>query len=62
MTIDEFNNTGFGGGMFAIYRGGKYPISAVAFDEALLALDDVVDGGEYPSWVRCENVEIWRKP
>lgn len=57
MTIDEFNDTGFGSGMFAIYKGGKYPISAVDFDEALVALEGVVEGAHL-SWVRCENVEV----
>jgi hypothetical protein len=58
MTIEEFNQTGFGPRMFATYRGGVYPISAVAFDEALLALEGVVEDAEHPSWVRCEHVEI----
>lgn len=58
MTIDEFNNTGFGGGMFAMYKGKKFPIFAVAFDEALIALDGVVQGSEHPHWVRCENIEL----
>lgn len=58
MTIDEFNDTGFGPGMFAIYKDNKYPISAVDFDEALLELKGVVGGADHSSWVRCESVEI----
>jgi len=58
MTRDKFNETGFGPRMFAEYRGGKYPIVAVAFDEGLLALGGVVEGAEEPAWVRCESVEI----
>lgn len=58
MTIQEFNNTGWHGNMFAIYKGKHYPIASCDFEEALIALDGVVAGSDDPSWVRCENVDL----
>ena len=58
MTVDEFNSTEFGCGMFAMYKGGKYPIASCDFDECLIGLDGVVQGSDDPTWVRCENVEL----
>lgn len=58
MTIDQFNNTGWHPGMFAIYKGRRYPIVSCDFDEALIALDGVTQGSDEPTWVRCENVEV----
>lgn len=57
MTIEEFNVTGFGPNMFAEYKGDRYPIAEVAFDEALLGLQGVY-GSRRSTWVRCENVTI----
>ena len=58
MTREKFNETGFGPGMRATYKGGEYPIVAVAFDEGLVALDGVVDGADEYHWARCEGIEI----
>ena len=58
MTINEFNETRFSCGMFAIYEGNRYQIVSVEFDEALIALSGVVSGSDDPYWVRCENVEL----
>ena len=62
MTREDFNNTNFGAGMFALYKTDvrqsdpdKYPISAVNFNEGLLELK--CDDGGY-IWVRCENIDI----
>lgn len=58
MTIDEFNNTKWSGGMFAMYRGQKFPIASCIFDEALVGLDGVTLGSDEPTWVRCESIEL----
>ena len=58
MTTDEFKKTKWGGGMFAKYRGEKYPIAACDFGEELVALDGVTLGSDEPNWVRCENIEL----
>ena len=62
MTIDEFNNTQWHGGMFGIYNGVKYPIASCNFVEALIALDGECEGDDTPSWVRCENVDLYFIP
>lgn len=58
MSIDEFHSTRWGCGMFAIYKGEKYPVAACAFDEALVGLGDEALGTDDPTWVRCENIEL----
>jgi hypothetical protein len=58
MTIDEFNKTAWHPNMFAHYNGYIYPIVSCDFEEALVALDGVVQGTDEPSWVRCENIEL----
>ena len=58
MTIEEFNQTRWGCGMSAKYRGEVYPIVSCDFDEALVALEGVTLGETAPSWVRCENIEL----
>ena len=62
MTREEFNKTGFGGGMVALYKIDKrqskpeeYLVSAVSFNEGLLELNGE-DGDRF--WVRCESIEI----
>ena len=57
MKIEEFNNTGFGSGMKAIYDGDTYSVSSVNFKEALVAIVDLNDFDE-PMWVRCENIDL----
>lgn len=60
MTKQEFNNTSFGNGDTAVYKGKEYPVGAVDFEEQLLGLAYVTEGGdpEERTWVRCENVEF----
>ena len=58
MNIDEFNETNWGSGMFAMYNGEKYPVAACDFEEQLLALSGVTLGTDEPTWVRCENIEL----
>ncbi len=58
MTFEEFNNTNWGAGMFALYQGTKYPIVSCDFEEKLVALEGIVQGSDEPSWVRCENIEL----
>lgn len=58
MSIDEFNKTGFGGGMRCRYMKRIYDIASVNFPEALLALKDNDDEPEDYMWVRCENIEL----
>ena len=58
MTIEEFNNSGFGTGDRALYHGEIYLISALDFEEKLVGLLLHISGGdpEEISWVRCENI------
>jgi len=58
MSIDEFNSTRWGAGMFAVYQGEKYQIAACDFGEALVALSGVTLGTDEPTWVRCESVQV----
>lgn len=58
MSIEEFNSTKWGGGMFAMYHGEKYPIAACDFEEALVALSGVTLGTDELNWVRCENITL----
>ena len=57
MTREEFNKTGFGGGMKASYNGVVYNIISVSFTEGLIELiiPDMVDDG---FWVRCESIDL----
>lgn len=66
MTRDEFNNTGFGPNMYALYKIDErqpdpevYPISAVNFCEGLIELK--CDDGDF-IWVRCESVDLTAWP
>jgi len=60
MTIDEFNNTGFTGNMFARYDNDVWFVMSVDFQEALFGLTP--HKKECPAdewrWCRCENVEL----
>lgn len=59
MTREEFDNTQFTGQMnFKVLKNGNvYELVAVAFGEALIALDDCNDI-DNPTWYRCESVEL----
>ncbi|USD58944.1 hypothetical protein J4N45_10420 [Vibrio sp. SCSIO 43140] len=62
MTRFEFDNTAFGGNMYAVYEGERKFIVSVNFPERLFGLlperpadDDEFDPWEI-QWVRCESV------
>jgi len=59
MTAEEFNNTGWTGGMIAIYKEKEYNIVAVDFEEMIVAIDELDDVDD-PQWKRCENLDIKR--
>lgn len=58
MTFDEFDSTNWQAGMFAIYKGEKYPIAQVDFEERLIGLSGLTLGTDEPTIVRCENVTL----
>jgi len=61
MTIEEFNEQGWSGGMTAKmgkkYNGKTFPIAACDFEEALIGITGLVEGSDEINWVRCESVE-----
>ena len=57
MTIEEFNEVGFSGGMHMVYQGVSYEICAVELEEKLIAFQLEPDSEQY-SWARCENCEV----
>lgn len=57
MTREEFNNTQWGANMRLKNKRGIFDLVAVAFEEALVALDDCNDI-DNPTWYRCESVEL----
>lgn len=60
MTIEEFNNTKFSIHDWAIYKGAKYKIASVDFEEQLIGLlmNNDPENPKEISWVRCENAEL----
>ena len=58
MTIEQFKEQPFISGMLAEYKGEKYEIISVNFDEALIGLVEVGQDIEFINWVRCENCNI----
>lgn len=61
MTLQEFNQTRWGAGMWALYRGQRLRIAQVDFEEALIGMvDERYDSDEDPllQWARCENVTL----
>lgn len=61
MTIEEFNNTGWSGGMTAQYHhdGKNYPVASCDFAEQLVGLKGIVQNEpDEISWVRCENISL----
>lgn len=61
MTAEEFDKTGFTGGMRCLYKGKEYPILSVDFQERLIAInetDQEVTDDMQLDWKRCENVEL----
>jgi hypothetical protein len=57
MTIKEFNTIKFASGMHIIYKGERYEIIAVDFEESLIAIDEKNDP-ENLSWKWCEHCEL----
>jgi hypothetical protein len=56
MTIKEFNETGWSGGMFCLYKGKQHAIGSCDFEEGLVGIvDESIDD---ISWVRCENITL----
>lgn len=57
MTIEEFNKTGFTGGMKANHAAlpdQEFKIISVDFNEKLIC----IDRDDSPDWCRCENITI----
>jgi hypothetical protein len=67
MTLQQFDNTRWGKGMYAQYRGERMLIVQVDFEEALIGmipekrLPYYERGLENTSWARCENVDLMNK-
>jgi len=61
MTKEEFDATGFTGGMRCIYKNKEYPIYSVDFQERLIAINEtnqeVADDMQL-DWKRCENIGL----
>lgn len=58
MTTDQFKTTSWMPRMAALYKGKRYQIASVCFDEALVALDGLTLGTDEPTWVRCESITL----
>ncbi|HLP99170.1 MAG TPA: hypothetical protein VK149_12080 [Sideroxyarcus sp.] len=58
MTLDEFKATGWLPRMAAIYKGKRYEIDSVDFEESLVGLEGAIGGCDDIKWVRCENVTL----
>lgn len=56
MTIEDFNNTGWSGGMRCVYQDKAHDIGSCEFEEKLVGL--VVDYDDELKWVRCENIRL----
>jgi hypothetical protein len=55
MSRETFEKTGVFRGIECIYKGEKYLVKAIDFEEGLIAFSII--GNEELSWVRCENCE-----
>ncbi len=60
MTIEQFDNTGFTGGMKCRYKLQEYDIIMVDFEEKLIAINETqTDEPELQlDWKRCENITL----
>jgi len=60
MTLDEFDNAKWTGGMKLEYKNEVYEVAAVSFEEKLVGFqEDFATGNENDlSWARCENIKI----
>lgn len=69
MTIEEFDNIGFTAKSQAVYKGDRYDIACVNFEEKLIGFEDIIDKVfdeeeeeeeelAVINWVRCENCKM----
>ena len=62
MTLDEFDDMRWSGGMRITYkdRPQEFEVAAVCFEERLVAFQDDFMTGNISdlSWARCENVDV----
>lgn len=59
MSIDEFNETGWGFHMKAVYHGSVHLVASCDFEEKLVGLVGIVGNApEKIVMVRCENVRL----
>lgn len=62
MTIEEFDKTGFTGGMKCVHKGKEYEIISVDFEERIIAINEFDifgdNGADDLDWKRCENIEL----
>lgn len=56
MTIEQFDETKWTGGMRITYREKVYDVCSVNFLEKLVAFN--TDNDEDLNWARCENVTL----
>ncbi len=60
MTTDEFKKTGFTHNMQVTFKGEKYSVGEVDFDQSLIGLIGYYLGDyDMIKWVRCENIDIF---
>jgi len=62
MTIEQFDKTGFTGGMKCRYKLQEYDIIMVDFEEKLIAINETKtyndDSDDDLFWKRCENITL----
>lgn len=56
MTLQEFDNTRWSGGMKCTYQGKEHDIGSCDFEERIVGI--VVDYSDDLQWVRCENITL----
>lgn len=58
MSIEEFDTTGFTGGMKVLYKNQQYDIVMVDFEEKLIGINEIQNIDDSCDWKRCENIEL----
>ena len=65
MTTEQFDKTGFTGGMKCEYKGKEYDIISVDFEERIIAINELDsfddNGSDDLDWKRCENITILKQ-
>ncbi len=56
MTTEEFNKRQFSSKVVVEYKGDRFYVKAVDFEEDLIAIDEF-NTGDGRDWKRCENVK-----